>query len=228
VQAGNDARTGLEPGERAGAVGVVGVTALVAAAHGDDEKAGACVDRGLAEQPPTTPLGWQLVSRWLAVAHAVAAAREGGPIDATTVDPLTPGLVATAVPLPWAMVLAGRLETDRFAQGREIADWLIGRFGQPAREALRDAGRHHDRRVAAGARALLAAIAVAPHKLELAVLGPASLRLDGVDRRGLDWQRRRVRSVMLFLAVNGPVAATRSSTRCGPISTPTPPTATSG
>ena len=234
-----DASAQLESIERAACGGdmvalmggyVVGITALVAAAHGDDETAGACVERGLAEHPPTTPVGWQLVSRWLtiayvlapaarptlddraagfhlrrlAVAHAVAAAREGMTIDPTTAGALTPGLVATAVPLPWAMVLAGRLDSDGFAQGHEIAEWLIRRFGQPAREALRDAGSHHDRRVAAGARSLLATITVAPHQLKLAVLGPASLRMDGVERRSLDWQRERVRSLMLFLVVNGP------------------------
>jgi DNA-binding SARP family transcriptional activator len=139
--------------------------------------------------------------RRLAVARAVAAAREGGPLDRRDVDVLSAELVTTCVPLPWALTLAARLHEDGHAAGREIALWSIERYGQPARDALRDASAGGP--VTTGAKALLAAVAIASHTIDVGVLGPVALRVDGVLPDGLDWQRERVRALLLYFVVHG-------------------------
>ena len=108
---------------------------------------------------------------------------------------------ATCVPLPWALTLAARLQEDGLAAGRDIALWAIERHGQPARDALRVAATTGP--VTTGAKGLLAAVAVAAHTIEVGVLGPAVLRIDGAVPSGLDWQRERVRALLLYFVVRG-------------------------
>jgi DNA-binding SARP family transcriptional activator len=212
---------------------LVGIRALVAAAGGDDGSARATLESALADAPIDGNHGWRMASRWVAlayvlvpasrpqidrcelgavhrrrvaVARAVAAAREGAPFEKAALADVRPELVATTVPLPWAMQLTGRLHADGLALGREIGELLFDLYGQPAKEALRLASERAERRVASGARKLLAALTVAPrHQVRLDVLGPTVLRIDGEVSCDLDWQRERVRALLLFLVVHGPV-----------------------
>jgi DNA-binding SARP family transcriptional activator len=211
---------------------LVGIRALVAAAHGDDEEARRVLEDCLAEQPLDGHVGWRMASRWLAlayvlvpsarpaidasdlgdvhrrrvaVARAIVAAREGTPVHPAFLAELRPGLVATTVPLRWAMELAGRLHEAGVAVGREIAETLFALHGQPAKEALRLVADHPVRPIAAGARKLLAALVLAPrHPVRVDVLGPATLRVDDEVSTDVDWQRERVRALLLFLVVHGP------------------------
>jgi LuxR family maltose regulon positive regulatory protein len=211
---------------------MIGVRALVAAAHGDDDSARHTLESALAHEPLSGVMGWRRASRWLAlayvlvpavrddidardlgtvhqrrlaVARAVIAAIEGCSVPRETVAELRAAVVATTVPLPWAMALCSRLTVDGVALGREIAEVLLDLYGEPARASLRQVAGSSDRRLSCGARRLLAAITAVPHHVvELDVLGPTMLRLSGSERTDLDWQRERVRSLLLFLVVHGP------------------------
>ena len=117
---------------------------------------------------------------------------------------MTPASIATTVPLPWAMVLAARLHADGAPLGRDLASSLMERSGVAARDALRIASEHTDRVVASGARKLLAAIPLTPESIRLDVLGPTALGVVGAGGTGPDWQRERVRSLLLYLVLHGP------------------------
>jgi LuxR family transcriptional regulator, maltose regulon positive regulatory protein len=210
---------------------LVGVRALLAAATDHDDDARAMLEAALAETPLSDPMGWRMAARWLplayvlvpsirdeldqrdlgpihqrrlSVARAVAAAREGRRphIDVPT---MTPQAVATSVPLPWAMALAARLTTDGARQGREIAEYLLELYGEPARIALRGAMCDEVRQIASGARKLLAAVPIAPRQpIRLCVLGPTALRVGDLGEVNHHWNRDRVRSLLLYLIVHGP------------------------
>ena len=175
----------------------------------------------------TDPVGWLAATRWLplayvlvpssrsiiddrssgalhlrrlAIARAVVAATSGGALDPRLLDGVSPSAIVTAVPVSWAMVLAARLHADGVPAGLDLATWLLSRFRGAARDALRLAAGHP--RVGAGARKLLAAVPVAPASVRVDVLGPTRLHMDAGT--GSDWQRERVRSLLLYLVVNGP------------------------
>jgi LuxR family transcriptional regulator, maltose regulon positive regulatory protein len=146
--------------------------------------------------------------RRLEVARAVVAARESAMPIATTVNaPLnfTAFDVASTVPLPWAMELVSRWTADGVAQGRAICECLLELYGNQAKEALRSTALHQSATIAAGARKLLAAVTVAPdYEVRLCVLGPLTLTFDDSTEINAHWNRERVRSLLLFLVVNGP------------------------
>jgi DNA-binding SARP family transcriptional activator len=206
---------------------LVGVRALLAAARGDDDTARDELTAALAEQPLTTPLGRQAASCWLAlayvlvpesrasldrcddlgalqqrriaVARAVVAAREAPRLAADALRDLPADLVATTVPLPWAIVLVARLSDT--ARGRELIQTLFDLYGEPARDALRDST--NEPAIARNANKLLAAIPLAPaHTVRLSLLGPTTLAVGGEPTTNADWQRERVRSLLTFLALN--------------------------
>ena len=206
---------------------LTGISALVAAARGDDAAARSVLEAALAEGPLTDPVGWLSATRWLplayvlvpssravieerssgavhvrrlAIARAVVAAASGGVLDPRSLDGVCPSAIVTAVPVSWAMVLAARLHADGVPAGVELATWLLSRFGGAARDALRLAADHPN--VGTGARKLLAAVPVAPGSIRVDVLGPTRLHLEAST--GPDWQRERVRSLLLYLVVNGP------------------------
>ena len=211
---------------------LVGVRALLAAATGDDDRARLVLEAALDEVPLSDPLGWRRAMRWLplayvllpsiresldhgdvgpihqrrlAVARAVVAARER-PAPMRDLGPMTTETIATSVPLPWAMTLAARLAADGNCRGRQIAEGLFELYGEPAKDALRGTMSDPVRRIAEGARKLLAAITIAPrHPVRLDVLGPAVVRVADTDEISDHWNRERVRSLLLYLVIHGPV-----------------------
>jgi LuxR family maltose regulon positive regulatory protein len=209
---------------------LIGIRALLAAAQGDDAEARAVLLRALGDEPLDGPIGWMMATRWLplayvlvpdarplidgrqagdvhlrriAVARAVAAAGEGVPLRAEDLEGVGPGIVATTVPLRWAMTLCARLASSGDDRGREIVEGLFELFGEPARDALRRRTDSGDKAIVKGARALLAEITLAPKRnVRLDVLGPSELYV-GDEPAGPDWNRERVRSLLLLLVVNG-------------------------
>ncbi len=206
---------------------LTGIRALVAAARGDDAAAREVLEAAVADAPLTDPVGWLSATRWLplayvlvpscrpiieqqssgamhlrrlAVARAVVAADGGAALDEGSLDGVSASAIVTVVPVPWAMVLAARLHADGDPAGLDLATWLLTRFGAAARDALRLAADHP--RVGAGARKLLAAVPVAPGSVRVDVLGPTRLHVEA--GAGADWQRERVRSLLLYLVVYGP------------------------
>lgn len=210
---------------------LAGNRALVAAAGGDDDGARATLEAALAERPLTDAVGWMAATRWLplayvlvpasravidaaelgplhvrrlATARAVVAVRSGTRIDSRNSPTGTAADIATALPLPWSMELAAGLHSADRPLGRQLATWCMKRCGSAARDALRTAARHPDPTVRRGAVKLLAEIPLAPAAVRLEVLGPTVLHLGAGASPGADWQRSRVRSLLLFLALHGP------------------------
>ncbi|MGI9030394.1 MAG: BTAD domain-containing putative transcriptional regulator [Ilumatobacteraceae bacterium] len=208
-----------------------GNRALVAAAGGDDASACAILEAALAERPLTDPVGWIAATRWLplayvlvpatrpvidaaelgplhasrvAIAKALVAVRHGARIDGGSGPSFTAQEIATALPLPWSMELAAGQSAAGAPLGRQLAAWCMERSGAPARDALRSVAVHPDPIVRRGAVKLLAEIPLAPEAVRLEVLGPTALHLGANASPGADWQRSRVRSLLLFLALHGP------------------------
>jgi LuxR family transcriptional regulator, maltose regulon positive regulatory protein len=211
---------------------LIGVRALLCAATGDDDGARLIVKEALADRPLSDPVGWRMTSRWLplayvldpsirdeldtvtvgplhqrrlAAARAVVGAQEDRPQLPFDPSEISPAVVATSLPLPWAMILAGSLTARGAPDGRTIAGYLIELYGNPARAALRGAATHSVSRVADGARKLLASIAVAPSQpVRVGVLGPIELTVGVAEPINPHWKRERVRSLLLYLVINGP------------------------
>ena len=211
---------------------VLGVRALLAVATGDDEAARQLLSDAVCQHPLDDRTGWRMAARWLplayvlvpstrrhldrqelgtvhrrriAVARAVAAVRDGRGVSREQLCEVTPQTVATTVPLPWAMALASRIANDGDPFGRRLAEYLLELYGEPAKQALRATTEHPSRPVAAGARKLLGDVVVAPrHQIRLDVLGPVELRVGDGVASNLHWNRDRVRSLLLYLALHTP------------------------
>jgi len=211
---------------------LVGIRTMVAVARGDDDAARAIAAESLAAHPLADVQGWRMTSRWLAfayvlvpgvraeldrrdvapihrrriaVARAVAAALEDDDIAVCDLADVSPGLVATTLPLRWAMTLAAWLTDGGASLGADVVEHLFELHGARARDALRAVADSAHARRAKAARKLLSAIALTPsHHVRLAVLGPTRLEVDGVECRDLGWRRERVRTLLVFLMVNGP------------------------
>jgi LuxR family transcriptional regulator, maltose regulon positive regulatory protein len=211
---------------------LVGVRTLLSAAIGDDDGARLIVKEALADRPLSDPVGWRMATRWLplayvldpsirdeldartvgpiherrlAVARAVVCAQEDRPLVPLDPGDISPPVVATSLPLPWAMILASSLTMRRAPEGPTIARYLIELYGDPARDALRIAMHHSVSRVADGARKLLASIAVAPSvPVRVGVLGPIELTVGDAEPTSAHWKRERVRSLLLYLVIHGP------------------------
>ena len=205
--------------------------ATMSVASGDDDEARHIIEDGLAGAPLSDPITWRMAARFLPLAYALVPsvraeldARAVGPLHrrrlevaravvwaqaggATSCDAPTDvcaDTVATTVPLPWAMVLASTLNARGNSQGRKLAEHLFALHGEPARTALRATTAHPTRRIADGARKLLASLVFAPRRaVRLNVLGPIELRVGDALSTDSHWNRERVRSLLIFLAING-------------------------
>ena len=150
----------------------------------------------LKDSPLDTGTGWRRAARWLPLAYVLVPPRaaistgELGDVHRRRLDvaraivwaveectppppfvtALTSSTLCTSVPLPWAMVLAGRLAAEGSSAGARIAGELMDRFGEPAKDALRAATEHGTKRVACGAKCLLATIAAPPEARTISCL----------------------------------------------------------
>ena len=123
--------------------------------------------------------------------------------------PMTAEAIATSVPLPWAMTLAARLAANGNSHGRQIAEGLFELYGEPAKESY---PHRDDERSRATDRRGGAQAAGRDHDTRLGT------RCDSTcsDRPSCGWRtptrsattanRERVRSLLLYLVLHGPVA----------------------
>lgn len=147
------------------------------------------------------------------LARALVALREpsecdGDALEALDVVALLPALSPAAVrptmPLPWAVHLA----VAAAAAGRDDAPDLLAGLGPDARgwvERLATAGadRPLDKALRSAARRLLADMAIVPdHTVQVDLLGPPCLRIDGADQDTGAWRRDRVRQLLGFLVLH--------------------------
>src|SRR5262245_15048955 len=139
---------------------------------------------------------------YLATARALAAAlvavREGGSAQHLRQFELPPPDVIRSL---LHHRLAAELAVALQRAGRSEAVTLLDALGAPGRRAARDLARERTPTAAAGA--LLAAVPAPPAQaVELAVLGPLSLRRGGEEVTGGDLRRERVRELLAFMVLH--------------------------
>ncbi len=211
---------------------LVGARAVVAAAGGDDDGARKILEDALSATPLSSSTGWRASARWLplayvlvpecrrelddrpmgslhkrrlAVARAVVWATESDAKVPPSLDDVMPCVVSTSVPLRWSAALAARLAAVGNSIGHRIAAELLDVYREHAKIALRALSTDPDRRLASGARKLLADVKLHPrHDVRLEILGPTALYLDSRPQSNASWNRERVRSLMLYLVLHGP------------------------
>ena len=207
---------------------LAGARALVEAAEGDEPAAAEILRGFLTDHPLTGPIGRRAVTRWLALAYvllpearplidagawgplhqpvlagarALVALREGrrAPLD----EHGLPALL-TSMPLSWSLGVASAAAHADDPAGRQLAEMALELHGENGREALRTLATSTGRRTAPGAKMLLADIALPPAgTIELRVLGPAELLVDGRRTADPNWRRDRVRALLVYLVCRG-------------------------
>ncbi len=102
---------------------------------------------------------------------------------------------------------ACELTTAAWAVGRPEAEttaaWLARTVGEPARRLFRELTDHPLHQVAEAADQIVATIPVPPPaRLDLRLLGPATISVNGAPLVDATWRRERVRSLLGFLALH--------------------------
>jgi LuxR family maltose regulon positive regulatory protein len=211
-------------------VNLVIAEATLAVAEGDDARAAALLDGYLGRAPllsghaaapqqrtlalwyvlaPETRATWDAADlgptfvRARTLAQALVAARAGTRRRAAATA-VGPDAVRAHLPAPWATELALTESAEASAPGWAVLDALWP-----------DAQPHVRRQARAGAlrrpaRAVLARLPVPPAgRLDLRLLGPVELRRDGALVGAPEWQRERVRSLLVHLALGRSVSRER-------------------
>ncbi len=143
--------------------------------------------------------------RWRSIAQTLLAARRGTADSWEALD--DPDQVVCALPLPWSVELVAHLgaagETSR---GRTLLDRLDELTGGRAGEMLRDRSVEADA-VAAGARAMLAAIPSAPANPVRLIASDGPIVRSATEPDASLLRRERVRQLLGVLMVRGKVSA---------------------
>lgn len=123
-----------------------------------------------------------------------------------------PGVVLTALPLPWSVELAVRGEAAGCAGGRQLLERLASWAPAPVRTELQHLAATADGGCQANAVELLGSLPDPERPaLRVDVLGPLRLQLGDVELTGGELRRGRVRALLALLVVRGP---TRRETIC--------------
>jgi DNA-binding SARP family transcriptional activator len=147
---------------------------------------------------------WQVGTR--EVARQFLAARNGTSLRGRAL-PEAP-LIFTLFPLAWTIELACRVANDGLDTARLWMQYIVD-AGIDVHERLRTHAGGSDP-VSQGAVRLLGMIPAVPDfTLELDILGPMTLRRDGVESPDPDWRRSRVRELIAVLALKGSVGRDR-------------------
>jgi len=111
------------------------------------------------------------------------------------------GLISSAMLSGSAELVCGAWAVGR-SEARDAAAWMAGVIGEPARMMFREMTDHPMPEVAAAAREIVAGIPVPPrHYLQISVLGPVAVSIDGRGATDANWRRERVRSLLGFLTL---------------------------
>jgi DNA-binding SARP family transcriptional activator len=126
--------------------------------------------------------------------------RAGIPVNRSRLDPAK---VFTALPLPWSVELATRLHAAHHQDGTRLAEWLVNQVPEAARAELRHLANDPGA-VGRAAGDLLAHLPALPtRQLEISVLGPLELAIDGTTVAAPELRRTRVRTLLALLVVHG-------------------------
>lgn len=146
--------------------------------------------------------------RQLDVADDLLAARAGTLPEDAALAPA--GQVLTSLPLAWSVELAARATAAGAPSARALAVGLADLAPAAVRAELLRAAASDDAELAAGAAALLDLVCDSDRaRVEVRVLGPLEVLVDGEPVAGDDVSRRRVRSVLAVLAIAGPLRRAR-------------------
>jgi len=117
------------------------------------------------------------------------------------------GLISAAMLSGAAELVCGAWAADR-PEASDTATWMARVIGEPARAMFREMTEHQMPVVAAAAREIVAGIPIPPrNRLEINVLGPVSITIDGQPVADANLRRERLRSLLGFLTLR------RSATR---------------
>jgi DNA-binding SARP family transcriptional activator len=160
---------------------------------------GYVLDAGLRDRWDKATMGptheqWRAMSRWLVDLRAGHRPR---------VAELEPAKVFTAFPLPWSVELATRLHGCRYQDGARLADWLVNQVPEAARSELRHLAGSTSASGRAAADLLGHLPALPTGQLEISVLGPLELAIDGTNVTAPELRRSRVRTLLELLVVHG-------------------------
>jgi DNA-binding SARP family transcriptional activator len=221
------ARRAVEEGTRPELIGALAIAeAALAVAAADEPSAAAPVRAFFAETPITSAAGMRALRRFVALVHVLLPdARDT--IDALDLGPALRDCLSTAVvfeslragskpdpdrlaaalsrpinalPLAWLLEMAIRLSDYDESRAGALMAALLRAYGTDVRDRLRDMRRQPE--LGEGARRLLAVVPVPPGRpVELRVLGPTSVAVDGAPSTAPELRRERVRQLLVFLAV---------------------------
>lgn len=194
--------------------------AAVAVAHGDEARAATVLrpeaEDDLQAQRRCLALPYVLLSDtrayWAAhdlgpvlarqrdLATALVALREDRDLAPMRhLEALDPGLVRSALPMPWAAEVAVAREAVGSPDGRE----LLADLGAPAGPWVDRLRSSPDKQIAHAARRLLTEVPTVPGAaVRVRLFGPAELWHDDVPVDTADWRRDRVRQLLGFLVTH--------------------------
>lgn len=151
------------------------------------------------------------------IARALIDARAGKCREAP--EPLQ--AVTTVLPLPWAVELASRATAAGSSWGIELATALADRSGSATEAELNRAAEASDAVVSRGAAKVREALPQAPPAgIELALLGPLTIRRDGEAVDAPQLRRARVRELLSVLVVERSLTRDRAVELLWPDSDP--------
>ncbi len=134
------------------------------------------------------------------LARAFVASREGDDSLLRVVPWPEPGLVASTVPVIWAMEIALRGVRCGRPEARQLAQWLCEHWGEGARSCLRTWLQHPQ--LGGEAQEVLARTPMPPDlPASVQLLGTPQLSIGGAATLDPDWRRERVRALVTFLVL---------------------------
>jgi DNA-binding SARP family transcriptional activator len=206
---------------------VVAVDMLITLVGGDEERAAAelahlldqvPLGEGISEQMlrnvltlpyvmvPDSRAYWEGVElgptlrRSRSIARAFVAARAGDSSLLAGIDYPEPGVIAANLPGPWSVEFALRSVQAGRSEGRRLMAWLCEHWGDPARDSLRRFERNDD--LGQIARDVVAQTPLPPsERIQLALLGTTTVKINGYETSDPDWRRERVRALIAWLVV---------------------------
>jgi DNA-binding SARP family transcriptional activator len=135
------------------------------------------------------------------IARAFVEARDGDHRRLASMEFAEPGVVASTLPVAWAIEFAlHSLAADR-SEGRRLVAWLCEQWGGPARSALQRFAT--DEFHGSVARDVLSHTPLPPTEpVRIAVLGRSTASIGGYETSDPNWRRERVRALVVWLVVH--------------------------
>ncbi|MDW3219683.1 MAG: BTAD domain-containing putative transcriptional regulator [Acidimicrobiales bacterium] len=153
----------------------------------------------------------------LTLARSLVAARDGAPVEWTTLPWHEPDMLVSHLGLRWAIELCARAHQLGVGPARESCSALLEHFPTASirlLDAMREGG---DPGLAKGAASLLTELpAPPPVAVRVAMLGPTTMHRGDTEVADKDWRRERVRALLTLLVVERRVTREVAATQLWP------------